>query len=54
MEKKLVPTEVYSRIVGYFRPVDQWNSGKKEEYRERINYNLQNVSARIEIHCLKK
>lgn len=30
--------EVWSRIVGYFRPVDQWNRGKKSEYRERIEY----------------
>ena len=27
--------EVYSRIVGYFRPVKQWNNGKQEEYGER-------------------
>lgn len=26
---------VFSRIVGYLRPVDQWNSGKQEEYSER-------------------
>ena len=29
------PCEVYSRIVGYLRPIQQWNKGKKEEYRER-------------------
>jgi transcription elongation factor Elf1 len=29
------PTEVYTRIVGYYRPVNQWNRGKKEEYRHR-------------------
>ncbi|WP_353683309.1 ribonucleoside triphosphate reductase [Thermodesulfovibrio sp. 3907-1M] len=28
-------TEVYSRVVGYLRPVDNWNDGKKEEFRER-------------------
>ena len=28
-------TEVYSRIVGYFRPVKNWNAGKKQEYKER-------------------
>ena len=28
-------TEVYSRIVGYFRPVQQWNVGKKQEYFNR-------------------
>ncbi|HRZ28174.1 MAG TPA: anaerobic ribonucleoside-triphosphate reductase [Spirochaetota bacterium] len=27
--------EVYSRVCGYFRPVSQWNRGKKEEFRER-------------------
>ena len=27
--------EVYSRVVGYLRPVQQWNIGKKEEYKER-------------------
>jgi anaerobic ribonucleoside-triphosphate reductase len=30
--------EVWSRIVGYYRPVDQWNTGKKQEYAERIEY----------------
>ena len=34
-DKKIV-TEVYSRVVGYFRPVNQWNKGKKEEYNERV------------------
>ena len=28
-------TEVYSRIVGYYRPVKNWNLGKKSEYRDR-------------------
>ncbi|MEO0293325.1 MAG: anaerobic ribonucleoside-triphosphate reductase [candidate division WOR-3 bacterium] len=32
-----VKTEVYSRIVGYFRPVEGWNVGKKEEFKDR-NY----------------
>ena len=32
------PTEVWSRIVGYFRPVDQWNRGKKSEWKERVEY----------------
>jgi len=27
--------EVYSRVVGYLRPVDQWNNGKKAEYHDR-------------------
>jgi len=28
-------TEVYSRVVGYLRPVKQWNNGKKEEFKMR-------------------
>ena len=30
--------EVYSRIVGYLRPVNQWNKGKQREFEERKNY----------------
>lgn len=30
-----IPAEVYSRVSGYFRPVNQWNKGKQEEYSER-------------------
>ncbi len=33
-----VPVEVYSRVVGYFRPVNQWNRGKQEEFKERKTY----------------
>jgi len=32
--------EVYSRVVGYLRPVAQWNKGKKAEFKERRLYNL--------------
>jgi anaerobic ribonucleoside-triphosphate reductase len=31
-------TEVYSRIVGYIRPIDQWNVGKAEEYKDRKEF----------------
>lgn len=27
--------EVYSRVVGYLRPVNQWNEGKQEEFCDR-------------------
>jgi anaerobic ribonucleoside-triphosphate reductase len=30
-----VRTEVYSRVVGYYRPVQDWNEGKREEFKER-------------------
>ena len=32
--------EVYSRIVGYLRPVSQWNNGKKEEFRMRKDFKV--------------
>ncbi len=32
--------EVYSRVVGYLRPVQQWNIGKKREFGERKEYKL--------------
>ena len=32
-------TEVFSRVVGYFRPVNNWNEGKKEEFNERKEFN---------------
>jgi len=32
------PCEVYSRVCGYLRPVQQWNSGKQQEYKERKEY----------------
>lgn len=31
-------TEIWSRIVGYFRPVGEWNKGKKSEFNEREEY----------------
>ena len=34
------PAEVYSRITGYYRPVQNWNDGKAEEYRERKLYDM--------------
>jgi len=30
--------EVFTRIVGYYRPVSQWNKGKKAEYKDRMLY----------------
>lgn len=37
--------EVYSRIVGYIRPVNQWNKGKQAEFKNRKTYNIQEVKA---------
>ncbi len=35
-------TEVYSRITGYYRPVQNWNDGKTQEYKDRKVYNIEN------------
>ena len=38
LEEKRTPCEVYSRIVGYIRPVQNWNPGKAEEFGDRKTY----------------
>jgi ribonucleoside-triphosphate reductase len=37
------PCEVYSRIVGYLRPVSQWNAGKQQEFKERKEFKLPKI-----------
>lgn len=32
--------EVYSRVVGYMRPVDQWNDGKRAEFEDRKEFSV--------------
>ena len=39
------PTEVYSRVVGYYRPVKLWNKGKKEEFKERKEFDVTETEA---------
>jgi ribonucleoside-triphosphate reductase len=34
------PAEVYSRITGYYRPVQNWNAGKTQEYKDRRDYSF--------------
>jgi ribonucleoside-triphosphate reductase len=38
------PTEVYSRITGYYRPVQNWNDGKLQEYANRTEYDIAHSS----------
>ncbi len=40
-------TEIYSRITGYYRPVQNWNDGKLQEYENRTEYD-------VAASCLKK
>ena len=35
-----MPCEVYSRIVGYLRPVQNWNDAKKQEFADRVTYGV--------------
>ncbi|MBO4366038.1 MAG: ribonucleoside triphosphate reductase, partial [Clostridia bacterium] len=35
-------TEVYSRITGYYRPVQNWNDGKAQEFKDRKVYDIAN------------
>ncbi len=37
-----IPCEVYSRIVGYLRPVQDWNPAKRAEFEERVTYQADN------------
>ena len=41
-------TEVYSRITGYYRPVQNWNDGKSQEYKDRKTYKVAAASAPVE------
>lgn len=40
VENKRTECEVYSRVVGYLRPVNQWNKGKKQEFFDRKTFEV--------------
>jgi len=35
-----IPMEVYSRVVGFLRPVQNWNVGKQQEWKDRKTYKM--------------
>ena len=41
MEKRDCMVEVFSRVTGFFRPVQSWNKGKTEEFKDRKGYDIQ-------------
>jgi len=43
---KKIPCEVYSRIVGYLRPVQNWHQGKQQEFRERKTFDVKRESVK--------
>ncbi len=38
--QKTTACEIYSRVVGYIRPVNQWNKGKQQEFKDRTTFDL--------------
>lgn len=40
---KRTKCEVYARVVGYIRPVEQWNDGKRSEYKDRVVFKTKEV-----------
>lgn len=44
---KRIPCEVYSRVVGYYRPVRNWNVGKQQEWEDRKVYDLPKVHQKV-------
>lgn len=38
--KERTECEVYSRVVGYLRPVNQWNRGKQQEFADRKMFEM--------------
>lgn len=50
-DKDRQQTEVWTRVMGYYRPLANFNKGKKSEFRERVWFREQTVNARIsDIH----
>ena len=51
--KRVMPCEVYSRVVGYYRPLHNWNVGKKQEFHERVEFteehSLKNPKAEVQV-----
>lgn len=50
---KRIACDVYSRIVGYIRPLADWNKGKQQEWQDRKTYDVKEVKdddAHSEIH----
>ena len=40
-EKKRQPCEIFQRVVGYYRPVDQWNDAQQEVFNDRKEFKVE-------------
>ncbi len=47
-------TEVYSRITGYYRPVQNWNDGKTQEFKERKVYNIKDSKLTVRLKAAEE
>jgi ribonucleoside-triphosphate reductase (formate) len=47
-------TEIYSRVVGYLRPVKQWNDGKQAEYALRKTYRIESIDPELSATVIAK
>ncbi len=45
-------TEVYSRITGYYRPVQNWNDGKLQEYANRTEYDIEHSNLKRPVNTV--
>lgn len=45
----VMPCEVYSRVVGYMRPVQTWNVGKQQEFKDRNHYDVNKIRKNVNI-----
>ena len=43
--------EIYSRVVGFYRPVGQWNKGKKSEFGDRKTFSISKIEDSCGCHC---
>lgn len=48
MNSKKCKVEVFSRVTGFFRPVQSWNKGKAEEFKDRKKFDLEAAAEKYE------
>lgn len=39
--------EIYSRVTGYYRPISNFNRGKKEEVKDRVMFNMGSIANQL-------
>jgi ribonucleoside-triphosphate reductase len=54
MSMKSCEVEVFSRVTGFFRPVQTWNNGKTAEFGERKKFNTATLIDPQELKCVPK